>query len=227
MGKKRAQKQVEVVWREEQERLTLEGKPVLKYRVTLPEVERGGMGGRWITRYYRRLGEAWKKRWQRQVYWEACLDLARCRQAGLPFAAWSGELRGEVTFLDDRLLSLRMTGEEVRSGGKLSMARWGDTWKLREGAPCLPRELPGMEQNWKKEARRHVLEQGRARKAAGDFFPDEGWEERVQGKLPRSALWVTEEGVEMAYPQSVLASAAEGVPSFRIAEGRKKMKVED
>ena len=227
MGRKRRDIRINVVWKEEKQVLTLEGEPVLEYRVSRPEVEGGGLGGHWITRYYRRLGETWEKRWRQQAYWEACLELVRCRQRGTPFVPWKGEMGGEVTFLKDGLLSLRMVGEETRADGKISIVRWGDTWKIKEGAPCLPRELPGIGKDWKREARRSILEQGSVRQKAGDFVPDNGWESRIRGKLPLSALCVTEEGVELSYPQSVLAPAAEGTPTFLLRHcGGKKVESE-
>ena len=71
----------QVDWQEERCTLTLEGEPVLKYVLSWPQVRGGGLGGRWISRYYDWLARAWRLRWQREVYWKACIQLADRRAA--------------------------------------------------------------------------------------------------------------------------------------------------
>ena len=88
---------VQVNWKEKHRTLTLEGEPVLEYVLYWPEVAGGGLGGAWITRYYARLARSWQRRWDREVYWKACLELGQRRQNARPFTPWQGELRGEVT----------------------------------------------------------------------------------------------------------------------------------
>ena len=48
-------RQARVIWEEAAETLTLQGEPVLKYTLSWPRIEDGGLGGRWISRYYARL----------------------------------------------------------------------------------------------------------------------------------------------------------------------------
>ena len=57
----------QVDWQEERCTLTLEGEPVLEYVLSWPQVRGGGLGGRWISRYYARLARAWRLRWQREA----------------------------------------------------------------------------------------------------------------------------------------------------------------
>ena len=57
--------EAQVVWEEEKRILTLEGEPVLKYVLSWPQVEGAGLGGRWISRYYARLAQNWRRRWGR------------------------------------------------------------------------------------------------------------------------------------------------------------------
>ena len=84
-------RQARVIWEETAETLTLQGEPVLKYTLSWPRIEDGGLGGRWISRYYARLAGQWRQRWEREVYWAACLELAARREAARPFTPWSGE----------------------------------------------------------------------------------------------------------------------------------------
>lgn len=206
----------QVVWRREEERLTLEGEPVLEYVLSWPEVEAGGLGGRWITAYYRRLARSWRERWRKEVYWRACLELAERRAAARPFKPWSGRLEGEVALLEGGLLSLRLSGEEVRGDGKTCRVRWGDVWKLKEGAPCAARELFGGRRGWKKELFRQVREQGEQRRAAGDLFLDGDWERRARRLLRPEEGCLTRSGTELYLPQGSAAPAAEGTPTFLV-----------
>ena len=142
-------RQARVIWEEAAETLTLQGEPVLKYTLSWPRIEDGGLGGRWISRYYARLAGRWRQRWEREVYWAACLELAARREAARPFTPWSGELTGETALLQDGVLSLRFFGAEVRGDGRPARVRWGDVWALREGAPRpLGALFPG-EKGWR------------------------------------------------------------------------------
>ena len=82
--------QVQVSWSREERTLTLEGEPVLTYALSWPAVENAGLGGRWISRYYARLAGSWRRRWEREVYWRACLALAEAREGARPFQPWTG-----------------------------------------------------------------------------------------------------------------------------------------
>ena len=120
-----------LVWREAEETMTLEGEAVLTFHLVWPELKGAGLGGRWISRYYARLAESWRRRWRREVYWRACIQLAQCRAAARPFTPWKGELRGEKVLWKDGVLSLRLNGWESRGDGKVNRVQWGDVWKGR------------------------------------------------------------------------------------------------
>ena len=57
--------QITITWQEEERTLTLGGEPVLEYTLSWPQVEGGGLGGRWVSRYYARLACHWRRRWER------------------------------------------------------------------------------------------------------------------------------------------------------------------
>lgn len=212
--KKKSAQPPEVVWQEERETLTLEGEPVLEYSLSWPEVRGGGLGCRFITRYYARLAQNWRLRWRREVYILACLALAERRAASRLFSPWSGKLTGEVTKLEGGLLSLRLLGEGDQGDGRPCRVRWGDVWKLREGAPSpLKEHFPG-KRGWKKALTAQVVRQGNDRRAAGDCFLDPDWEKRLAGLKPFWGYCLTDQGVELAFPQCALAPAAEGTPVF-------------
>ena len=207
--------QVQVVWEEEEQTLTLEGEPVLTYKLAWPQVEGAGLGGRWISRFYTRQADSWRRRWRREVYWSACLELVRRREESRPFSPWRGELSGEVTLCRDGLLSLRFIGEEVR-GDRPNRVRWGDIWRVREGAPCPLKSLLGGGRGWKKELWERIARQGEARRASGECFLDGDWLQRAKECRPLSSCCLTEEGLEIAIPQCAAAPACEGCPVFQI-----------
>lgn len=207
--------EITVVWSSEERELTLEGEPVLNYSLSWPRVEGAGLGGRWISRYYARLADRWRRRWEREIYWLACLELAASREAARPFTPWTGELRGETVLLRDGTLSLRFFGCEVRGDGRLARVRWGDVWKLREGAPKPLRTVFG-EKGWKKRLWRAVIRQGEERRKAGDCFLDGDWVQKAKKARPLRGWCLTEEGVEFSLPQCVAAPAAEGCPVFTV-----------
>lgn len=206
-----------VVWRREEQTMTLEGEPVLRYSLNWPELEGRGFGVRWINRYYVWLVRSWRERWQREVYWRACLDLVSCRGGGRHFETWTGSLSGEVTLWERGLLSLRFAGEERHGRGKPNRVRWGDVWKVKEGAPCPAKEIFSGRRGWKRELTERVVEQGEARRAAGDCFLLPNWEKRVARTLPTEDFCLIPDGIELAFPQCTIAPAAEGTPVFCVS----------
>ena len=207
--------QVQVSWSREERTLTLEGEPVLTYVLSWPAVENAGLGGRWISRYYARLAGSWRRRWEREVYWRACLALAEAREGARPFQPWTGNLSGEVTLCRDGLLSLRFRGEETR-GDRTSRVRWGDVWRVREGTPCPLRALCGGEKGWRARLWRELIGQGEARRAAGDCFLDRDWIKKARQAAPLDHYCLTGEGIEVSLPQCAAAPAAEGCPVFQL-----------
>ncbi len=205
-----------VIWEEERRTLTLQGEPVLEFSLSWPQVEGAGLGGRWISRYYARLAGSWRRRWEREVYWMACLELAQRRAASRPFTPWTGELRGETALLDKGTLSLRFWGSEVRGTGRPARVRWGDVWNLREGAPKPLKELYNGARGWKRRLWRSIAKQGEARRQAGDLILDGDWVKKARAARPLKDYCLTEQGVEVALPQCAAAPAAEGCPVFTV-----------
>ena len=208
--------EIKVIWEEDTRTLTLSGEPVLTYTLRWPRLEGAGLGGRWISRYYARLAGQWRRRWEREVYWLSCLELAARREAAKPFTPWTGELTGETALLEGGVLSLRFWGCEVRGDGRPARVRWGDVWNLREGAPKPLRSLFTGEKGWRKRLWRTLVRQGEERRQAGDCFLDGDWARRAKKTHPFRGWCLTGEGVEVALPQCAAAPAAEGCPVFTL-----------
>lgn len=211
---KKEEREVRIVWKEERRALTLEGEPVLEYALSWPQVEEGGLGGRWISGYYAHLAKSWRQRWQREVYWAACLELAARRAAAKPFVPWRGELAGETALLRDGVLSLRFYGCEIRGDGRPARVRWGDVWSVREGAPKPLRSLFAGEKGWRSRLWRELIRQGEARRQADDCFLDRDWPKKARKARPLRGWCLTGDGVEISLPQCAASPAAEGCPAF-------------
>lgn len=218
----KGEREVQVKWLEQRRALTLEGETVLEYALSWPEVTGAGLGGRWINGYYARLARSWRERWEREIYWKACLELGERRARARPFTPWAGELKGETVLLERGLLSLRFTGWEARGDGRKNRVRWGDVWKLPQGAPCPLRELMGKKRGWRGELWRQLWEQGERRRQGGDLFLDRDWEKKARRARPLEGYCLTREGIEVSLPQGAAAPAAEGCPVFTMEREEKK-----
>lgn len=206
-----------VLWTTHEETLTLEGEPVLIYRLSWPQLKQGRRGRAKINRYYRALIRSWKRRWDQEIYWKACLDLVQQRSVSRPFTPWRGELSGTVTYWRDGLLSIRMEGWETRGSGHPCKVRWGDVWRIKEGAPVSLRELFSKKKNWKLAVKQEILQQGHKLQADGECVFHSDWESQITPLLPSQDFCLTEEGLELTYPQGTLAPAVEGTPVFCLA----------
>ena len=212
----RERPEIRVQWSEERRTLTLGGEPVLEYGLRWPRVEGGGLGGRWISSYYRHLAAGWKQRWEREIYLRACLELAQRRADSRPFVPWRGELAGEVALCRDGLLSLRFTGWESRGNRPPNRVRWGDVWKVRQGAPCTLEELMAGRRGWRRRLWAALAGQGEERARGGDCMLDRDWLKKAKEARPFRDYCLTEDGVEISLPQSAAAPAAEGCPTFTL-----------
>ena len=206
----------ELIWEEEHRILTLEGQPVLEYDLRWPRLNNAKGDSRRINRYYSRLARQWQLRWQREVYWQACLDLAQKLAESRPFIPWAGSLTGEMTLWESGLLSLSLTGEERRGSKKICRVRWGDTWQVKEGAPCPPSHFFQKKAKWKNELLSQLIEEGQAMVKSGEHFFDSDWEARLPRWLNQAQVWLTENRMEWAFPPCAISPSAEGVPLFSL-----------
>ena len=205
---------LQIQWKQEKRVMTLEKVPVLELSLSWPQAVNGGRGGERISRYYRRLAQAWRSRWGRETYWNACLALARCRERGEPFHPWAVQLSGQVAFLDGSALSIRMDARETRGDGRPLQVRTGDVWRLPDGVPVPAGEcLPGGRRR-RRQLLQQLIAQGEGRRAAGDCFLDGDFAQKLPRALSSRRCCRTPEGWEFYIPQCLLAPAAEGVVTF-------------
>ena len=125
----------QVVWKKEEKKLKLRGEPVLSLALSWPEIQRGGRGGRRVSQYYRQVVQTWRKRWEKELYCRACLDLSACQEEGRAFRTWSARLEGQVTFQNEETLSVVMDAWEDWGDGRPLQVRTADIWTLPDGRP--------------------------------------------------------------------------------------------
>ena len=77
--------------------LKWEGEPVLVLSLRTPELDAESRGARRINRYYGKLAQIWKARWETTLFPSACAALAEARAASRPFEPWSVTLDYRVT----------------------------------------------------------------------------------------------------------------------------------
>lgn len=217
MKKKAIHTAFRIIWHQEEKTLTLEGEPVLTYRLSWPELEGAGRSGARVSRYYAGLAAAWRSRWGRTLYWRACLDLVRCRADGRPFHPWTATLSGrETTRESGSLLGLRLECSETWGDGRTLQEVWGDVWDLDTGAPCSLSRAAGGRRGWRRRLAEQAIENGNARREAGDCFLDPDWTKKFRTLLPRLSFCLFPDRLELLLPQCAAAPAAEGVVALQV-----------
>lgn len=200
-----------IVWKKEKKTLTLTGEPVLEISYSWPQGEGKGKLARSIDRYYTRLAERWKLRWEREGYLCACSELARLREQSRPFSPWRAVLSGRVTLDNGEYLSIAMQAQETHSDGRTLEYRWGDTWSWQDGAPVSLRELFAGERRWRRTVYQD-LEQAAEHSRRRGIYLDQELKKPLRRWFSASRFALSPEGMELYYPQCTIAPAVEGAP---------------
>lgn len=207
--------QVEVtqqVWQ-----LTLQGEPVLTCQLTRPQLTGRGRGVRAINRYYQRVAETWKRRWDRELYLRACLDLADRTAAGKSFQPWQAQVDTCVTLDNGELLSLWQEGRERQGNRPAFVVRTGDSWHVQTGAPVVLKELFRGVMNWRKHVLVQLEQQVRQRLEQGESLLFQHCTDLAKAQFDPKRFWLEEDGLRIFYLPEVLGSRVEGTIVFAIS----------
>ena len=216
MKKERKKPELTVELKRQEWEMTLEGECVLRCAMTRPELT-----GTWkrigaINRYYIHAAHTWRRRWERELYCMACLDLADRRAQGRPFRVWQAELETQITFQEHGLFSLWQEGRERRGYDRPLSLRRGDTWSLTEGAPRTLASFFARERRWKKHMMRQLEKQVSERIAGGESLFDADSAKRLGREFDQRNFYLTDVGVQVFFPMCALAPEAEGIPVFTV-----------
>lgn len=216
MKKEQIEPELTVEVKEQVWDMTLESEPVLHCALTWPELKGTWKGINAVNRYYSRVVQIWKRRWEREVYLRACLDLVDRRAQGRPFQIWQAKLTTQITCQEGDLLSLFQDGMEQVGYDRPVTVRRGDTWSLAQGAPRTLGSFFPKGRRWKKRVLEQVAEQITHRLAGGESLLDPDCLHRLRSASDPEHFYLTGEGIQVFFPMYVLGPSAEGVPSFDI-----------
>ncbi|NCB62206.1 MAG: hypothetical protein EOM52_01090 [Clostridia bacterium] len=197
--------------------LKADGEAVLSLSLRRPDLSGGNRALRRIGRYYEKLGDAWKTRWETTLFQEASAALRKAREESRPFQPWTAALDFVVTREDNGILSLYLDASERGAAACPSIVRSADTWDLKTGAPCALTAFLPPALHKRKELITELKHQAAAQFASGEslFFQDV--EERVGAAFSPSRFYLGESGPVLFYPMLSLGSAAERIPAFPIS----------
>ena len=190
-----------------------EGVPVLRGRAVLPGTEGTGAAARRFRRYYESQLRAALRRWETVLLPRAAGAAREALALSRPLPLWQGELTFQVRLRQDRLLSLTTTLREDL-GDRPRLCRWGDTWDLAHGyllplSDCFPAGAP-----WKRQLLQALTADAEARQRAGAAQYREGWQKTLRRRFNPRSYVLTEEGLELFYPQYALTDRGDGCASF-------------
>ncbi|MBE6972851.1 MAG: DUF3298 domain-containing protein [Ruminococcaceae bacterium] len=216
MKKARKEPELTVELKRQEWEMALEGECVLHCVLTWPELTGTWKGIGAINRYYIHAAEIWRRRWERELFCMACLDLADRRAQGRPFRVWKAELETQITLQENGLLSLWQEGRECRGYDQTQILRRGDTWSLSDGAPRTLASFFVKERHWKKRLIQQVEKQMGERLNSGESLLDEDCVKRLKREFDRENFYLTADGIQLFFPLYALAPGAEGIPVFAI-----------
>ena len=194
---------------------TVEGIPVLSAEAAVPQpVGTTDRTARRIRRYYQAQLRAFLRYCEKWLLPQAAAEYRAALESSAPLPNFRAELRYEVTYQDQRFLSLYTQSREET--GQTQLTRRGDTWDLAEGYPARlsaffrsPRRLLGP-----------ISEEIRRQERAGAARYRENWPRAVRYHFNPQNYYLTPEGIAVFFPMYAIAPGAEGIPTFLIPYGQ-------
>ena len=193
--------------------LKQDGEPVLLLSIRRPDFPEERRATRRLQRYYRRLVDTWKARWEQALFPLACQALSQAREQSRPFQPWTASLDYAVTLEDEDRLSLRLEVLEQCPTQRPARVWCGDTWNKHTGTPVLLRGLLPVGTT-RRDLTDLLAQQAAQRLAGGESMLYEDVEYRAKVSFSPERFFLTQEGLVIFYPMLALGPAAEGVPAF-------------
>ncbi len=196
--------------------MSWEEEPVLTLSLRWPKLPEEPPGLRRVGRYYRRLSEQWKSRWEGELYRRACSGAAAAREASRPFRPWTAALDFRITCQEPGLLSLCLDAVEDPGAARPVTLRQGDVWALPSGTIRTPESFFPPRRRWRRQVLEAAAAQIRARTASGEALFCADWPHRLEREFSPNRFYVEDGSLVFFYPLCTIAPYFEGIPTFCI-----------
>lgn len=199
---------------------TVEGIPVLSAEAAVPQpVPAADRTARRIRRYYQLQLRAFLRYCEKWLLPQAAAEYRAALAASAPLPSFRAELRYEITYQDERFLSLYTQSREVTTPGQTLLTRRGDTWDLAAGYPVPLTAFFPPRSPWRRKILSVAAEEIRRQERAGIARYHEGWPRLLRRRFNPQNYCLTPEGLAVFFPMYAIAPAAEGIPTFVLPYG--------
>ncbi len=193
-----------------------DGVSVLTLSIRRPAFPDAGKTAR-MERYFDRIAQQWKTRWETLLFPGACQALTGARESGRSFIPWQAELDYTVALWQPPLLSLRLDAVESGRGDRPLHIRMGETWDCASGYPRTLRSFfPAKARRWRKGLLDELRDQAAQQLASGESLLDPDCPQVMERAFDPDRFYLTEGGISIFYPLCVLGAYAEGIPVFTV-----------
>lgn len=191
-----------------------DGAPVLLLTIHRPAFPDTGKTAR-LERYFSRLEQQWKQRWETVLYPKACHAKNDAAKNGCIFLPWQAKLNYQITLWHPPRISLRLDAEESALSGIPDLFCMGETWDCSAGYPCPLRSFfPPKAVHWRKILLDEIRSSAEQHLTSGESLLDPNCTQIMERTFDPDRFYLTEEGGVIFYPQGILGSRAEGIPTF-------------
>lgn len=197
----------------------VEGIPVLRATVSLPQPVTADAVSRRIRRYYRLQCRAFLRYCEHWLYPQAQAEYQAALAASAPLPCFHAELTHQVTYNDGGLWSLYTQSRETTLPGQTLLIRRGDTWDLQAGYPLALGDLFPRRSGWRKQLLTLAAAEIQRQEEAGLARYKEGWRRDLRRRFNSQNFYLTAAGLVFFYPMYAIAPRAEGVPAFTVPFG--------
>ena len=190
----------------------VEGLPALTAEVTIPQPAAVcGVLSRRLRRYYQLQGRAFLRYCEKFLLPQAAGELRAALAGSRPLPCLRAELTYQVTYQDDRYLSLRTQSREPDPAGPPLTVCRGDTWDLTLGYPVPLRTFLPARRGWRRAVLGAVRQElsRRERAGAAPLRPD--WPRALRRAFNPRNFYLTPGGVVLFFPLYAVAPAAGGI----------------
>lgn len=199
---------------------TVDEIPVLSAAVSVPQpVPDRGKIARRVRRYYQTQCRAYLRYCEAELLPQAEREYRAALANSAPLTLLRAELSYQITYQDDRFLSLYTQSTETGGGQTLRLRR-GDTWDLAAGYPVPLSAFFPARSHWRRQLLDAAAEEIQRRERAGMSQYHPHWRKALRRAFNPQSYYLTDDALAFFFPMYAIAPAAEGIPVFRFPYAR-------